>query len=194
MKKKIVFVTLGDISSIATMKRALGMANPLNSLGWEVSIIAMDCPENRKRIGLECNENTNVYYFKECSVREEIEYKTGVVKKIAPDYVYFCSLSARNWVRKSKLGCKPEMIIEHSELFSSIEGLGIKLKLKAKVMEYGSVLYADRIIGASTYLTKVYRKYAKMLFRTNLPILYSPYAYNNDVINAPKVILEKLRL
>ena len=36
---KICFITTGDIKNIATAKRALGLANPLADLGWEVSII-----------------------------------------------------------------------------------------------------------------------------------------------------------
>ena len=46
MKKKICFVTTGDIKNIATAKRALGMANPLQALGWEVHILLEDAAEN----------------------------------------------------------------------------------------------------------------------------------------------------
>ena len=40
--KSICFVTTGDIKDIATAKRALGLANPLSDLGWQVSIIMED--------------------------------------------------------------------------------------------------------------------------------------------------------
>lgn len=193
MAQKITFVTLGDITSIATMKRALGMANPLHQLGWKVSIIAMDCEANRRRINLECCNDIQIYYYKSGSVGNEISQKTQLVKSIAPDFVYFCSLSARNWIRKSKLGYRPVMIIEHSELFSSIQGLGFARKLKAMLMEYGSVIYASRIICASVFLEKTYKKYATFLFKKNIPVLYSPYAYNDEVINAPKVVLDTLQ-
>lgn len=194
MKKTIAFITLGDISAIATMKRALGMANPLNELGWEVSIIAMDCEENRKRISMECNSNIRIHYYKDGGVKHEIEQKTKFVKEVAPAYVYFCSLSPRNFVRKSKLGYKPVMITEHSELLSSIQGMGIARKLKSLLMEWGSVIYSDRLIGASVFLVKTYRKYSRSLFKPRMPILYSPYAYNNDVIDAPRIVIEKLKV
>ena len=44
--KSICFVTTGDIKDIATAKRALGLANPLTELGWQVSIIMEDTEEN----------------------------------------------------------------------------------------------------------------------------------------------------
>ena len=47
MNKKICFVTTGDIKNIATAKRALGMADPLVELGWEVSILMEDTEENK---------------------------------------------------------------------------------------------------------------------------------------------------
>lgn len=46
---KICFITTGDIKNIATAKRALGLANPLADLGWEVSIIMENCEENKHR-------------------------------------------------------------------------------------------------------------------------------------------------
>ena len=59
---KICFYTTGDIKSIATMKRALGMADPLVNLGWEVFIIAMNTDENLKRIAME-SSSAKPYYF-----------------------------------------------------------------------------------------------------------------------------------
>lgn len=49
---KICFITTGDIKNIATAKRALGLANPLADLGWEVSIIMENCEEKLRK---ECN-------------------------------------------------------------------------------------------------------------------------------------------
>ena len=61
--KSICFVTTGDIKDIATAKRALGLANPLSDLGWEVSIIMEDTEENKHRVRLECDERVHVFYF-----------------------------------------------------------------------------------------------------------------------------------
>ena len=61
--RKITFLTTGDIRKIATMKRALGMANPLADLGWQVSIVVMDCEENRSRSMLSCDRRIDIRYF-----------------------------------------------------------------------------------------------------------------------------------
>lgn len=191
-KKSITFITLGDITSIATMKRALGMANPLIDIGWDVSIITEDCKENRKRIAIECNSKVVVHYYNSASVSQEVKMKTELVKKIKPDYVYFCSFSIRNRINKFKLDYKPEIIIEHSELQSSIpDNKGIK-KILAIVTEYGSVLFATKLVCASKYLEEEYTKYAKKCLKPNTPILYSPYAYNSEVINSPMVVIKEL--
>jgi glycosyltransferase involved in cell wall biosynthesis len=193
MGRKITFVTLGDISSIATMKRALGMANPLHQLGWDVSIIAMDCEENRKRIQMECDRNIEIRYYRSSGVREEVESKTALVRELRPDYVYFCSFGVRNRIKKGQLKYKPTIIVEHSELLSSIKNNGFAHKVKATVMEYGSVVYADALVCASKYLVEEYQKYSRQLFKRKMPVLYSPYAYNDEVISAPKIIINELR-
>jgi glycosyltransferase involved in cell wall biosynthesis len=190
--KSITFITLGDITSIATMKRALGMANPLLKLGWAVSIITQDCEENRRRIGIECHSEVKVLYYQKASASEEVKSKTALVKKIKPSYIYFCSFSIRNRINKFKLGYKPEIIIEHSELQSSIpDNKGLK-KLLAVVTEYGSVFYATKLVCASKYLEKEYSLYAQKCLKSNMPIQYSPYAYNSEVINSPMLVLDKL--
>lgn len=193
MNQRITFITLGDITSIATMKRALGMTNPLLGMGWDVSIIAMDCAENRKRIAMECDSRVKVMYYTESGVREEVAQKTALIKELKPEYIYFCSFGIRNRISKRELGYKPTVFIEHSELLSSIRGLGIKHKVKAHLVEYWSVIFADAFVCASKYLVQEYNKYAKQLYKKNIPVLYSPYAYNSDVIDAPRIIEKDLR-
>jgi len=189
---KICFITLGDIKSIATMKRALGMANPLQSLGWEVSIIALDSEENRNRIAIECNENVEVHFYKECSAKEEVQLKTDLVNRIRPDFIYFCSFSFRNRIIKSKLQSKTRILIEHSELASAIpDNKGLR-KIALRALEYYSVSYADGLLCASRYLEREYHKMAKQLMKKKLPILYSPYAFNTEVIDSPKILLDHL--
>ena len=193
MKKKICFLTTGDITTIATMKRALGMANPLADLGWEVSIIAMDCAENRERASIECGPDVAVYFYKPANMNGEVEQKIMLLKEIRPDYIYFCSFGFRNWIRKSALGFNPQMVIEHSELQSGIpDNKGLK-KIMAHFIESLSVVYADKLICASRYLETFYRKRSKQFMRRSLSVLYSPYAYSTEVIDAPRLHLDELQ-
>lgn len=78
---KICFITTGDIKNIATAKRALGMANPLIDLGWDVSILMEDTEENRHRVSMECSDKVKVYYFPHCSAFQEIKAKKQVDKR-----------------------------------------------------------------------------------------------------------------
>lgn len=193
MKKKICFLTTGDITTIATMKRALGMANPLSELGWEVSVIAMDCEENRERAGIECGPDVAVHYFKPANMNGEVEQKIMLLKQIRPDYIYFCSFGFRNWIRKSALGFNPQMLIEHSELQSGIpDNKGLK-KIMAHFIESLSVVYADKLICASRYLETFYTKRSKQFMRRRMSVLYSPYAYSNEVMDAPRLHLDELQ-
>jgi glycosyltransferase involved in cell wall biosynthesis len=191
-KKKICFLTTGDITTIATMKRALGMANPLIAMGWEVSMIAMDCEENRKRAAIECVEEVAVHYYQNGSVSAEVAQKTQILKEIRPDYIYYCAFGFRNWIKKSALGFKPQLIIEHSELQSGIpDNKGLK-KLMALFIESLSVVYADKLICASKYLQDFYQRKAKQLFKSKMEMLYSAYAFSTEVIDAPKLHLDEL--
>lgn len=190
---KICFITLGDIKFIATMKRAIGMAGPLLSLGWEVSIIAEDSEENRKRIAMECSDAVKVYYYQRGTPAEEVKVKTSLVNQIAPDYVLFCSFSFRNRIAKSKLTVKPKILIEHSELPSGIpDNKGLR-RYAMLALEYWSVWYADGLLCASKYLCNTYTKRAAQLFRKQLPVLYSPYAFNQEVVESPRVRLKELQ-
>ncbi|GEP89685.1 Glycosyl transferases group 1 [Chitinophaga terrae (ex Kim and Jung 2007)] len=190
---KICFITLGDIKFIATMKRAIGMANPLLSLGWEVAIIAQDSEENRKRIAMECSDAVKVFYYPEGTAAEEVQTKTALVNEIAPDYILFCSFSFRNRILKNKLKHKPKILIEHSELPSGIpDNRGLR-KYAMLALEYWSVCYADGLLCASRYLCKTYAKRAAQLFRRQLPVLYSPYAFNNEVVESPRTRYQEIK-
>ena len=85
---KICFITTGDIKNIATAKRALGMANPLIDLGWDVSILMEDTEENRHRVSMECSDKVKVYYFPHCSAFQEIKAKNKLIKEIQTLYIY----------------------------------------------------------------------------------------------------------
>jgi glycosyltransferase involved in cell wall biosynthesis len=183
---RICFYTTGDIKTLATMKRALGMTNPLVKLGWEVSIIALDTIENRKRIELEA-ESAKTYYFNTVKTFKEVLEKNKLLKIIKPDVVWICSLGVRNFILPTN---KYKILVEHSELSSAIpDNRGLK-KILIKFFELFSLFY-DGSICASAYLYEYYKMKAKKYFRT-IPIHYTPYAYNPIIINLPAVKYQAL--
>lgn len=175
---KICFITTGDIKTNAASKRALGMANPLTKLGWEVHVIMQDSDENHKKSALECSEKVTFHFFSPSGTYYEIIEKRRLIKQIKPSHVYLCGFVIRNFT--PYLGIKkPIVIAEHSELTSSIPLLSGANKLKAKLMEKYSVRYAQYLMCASRYL---YRYFANSKNLDN--ILYFPYAYDPDLYHA----------
>lgn len=175
----ICFITTGDIKSIATSKRALGMANPLSKNGWKVSIIMEDTEENRYRTSLECNSNINIYFFKKGSVFNEIKQKNKIINEITPDYIYICAFVTRNIVG---IGNKAKKIVEHSELQSGIPDIHGIHKIRALFNECASILYSDYILNASRYLQNCYLNRCRRLGLKNKPNFYFPYAYSSTTI------------
>lgn len=176
--KSICFVTTGDISKIAAAKRALGLANPLSDLGWKVSILMEDCKENRHRASIECDNRIAVRFFAAANLIQERKAKDKFIKEIDPDIIFNCALVARNIVGRNHRSIK---LVEHSEINSKRPDFkGVK-KWMYIVYEWYSLLYADGLIHASKWLFEFYKKRAKKVIRSKLPMLYLPYAYNSDV-------------
>lgn len=174
--KNICFVTTGDIRSIATAKRALGLASPLVDLGWNVYILIEDTPENRHRAALECPSSVNVIFFEHCvSAWREVRLKCALLRNIKLDFIYICAFVFRNVVGK---GIGAKILVEHSELQSSISGIKWWKLPYVILNEFASVLFSDGLLNASSYLQEIYRKRAALLFRKKLPMLYFPYAYH----------------
>ena len=175
--KSICFVTTGDIKDIATAKRALGLANPLTDLGWQVSIIMEDTEENRHRVALECNSKVKVFYFSSTSALKERKLKGKIVKEIKPAVVYLCACVVRNMIFPLPKGCR--LLIEHSELPSWVTP---KSRLGRKILnyieEYWSLFYADGLLLASKFLMQAYSERKKKIGRKRLPMLYFPYAFS----------------
>lgn len=186
----ICFVTTGDIKSIATAKRALGLAAPLVEIGWNVSIIMESTEENKKRVALECNnDRIRVFYYNHCNVIQEIRIKNKIIKRIAPDYIYLCAFVFRNLV--CVFNKKIVKLVEHSELVSSFR-VGNKKNLE-KFLEILSIIYADGLLYASKYLQQYYNK--KMLNKIlKKPGLYFPYAYNENIcVNIDLTLVNKFK-
>lgn len=182
--RTICFVTTGDIKTLATAKRALGMARPLARIGWKVFVLMEDTEENRHRTDMECGDAADVRFFPRLPALKEAKAKSEMIREIKPDFVYLCAFVARNIVSVPK-GCRK--IVEHSELQSGIPDMKGVRKIQAYVNEYYSVLYADGLVNASKYLQDVYAKRSRRLLRSKLPMLYHPYAYSKDVIKVKSV-------
>lgn len=181
---KICFITTGDIKSIATSKRALGLANPLTELGWDVSIIMEDTEENHHRCEMECDAKVKVYYFPHCGCRQEWKYKNAFIKEIDPDYIYICAFVTRNIVG---IGHRSKKLVEHSELQTGIPDIKGLKRILAYGYEYYSIIYSDALLNASGYLQKIYGKRAGKVFKGKMPMLYYPYAFNTEVINVKNI-------
>lgn len=174
-QKSICFVTTGDIKTIATSKRALGLANHLNALGWDVYILMAEKEENHHRVDLECNSNIHVIFTSFGGVRDEVKKKNLIIKHIKPDFIYICGHVFRNMVKCPKR-CK--CLIEHAELRSKFKENKGMMSVKHYYEELSSIIKADGLLNASLYLQKIFTKRAKKMFRGNLPMLYFPYAFN----------------
>lgn len=174
---KICFVTTGDIKENAAAKRALGMANPLSKLGWDVHILLEDAIENRLRVDLECSSTIHIHYFMKTSAIKEFQLKNKIVKIIKPDYLFICAFVFRNVISSCQSSKK---LVEHSELQTGIpDNRGIK-KMLLFFLEYYSLFYADGLLCASRYLEKIFVKRRK-LFLIKLPIFYTPYAFAENI-------------
>lgn len=176
----ICFVTTGDIKSISTAKRALGMANPLADHGWKVSIIMEDTEENRIRVSLECNNKIRLYFFKSTSAFKEIREKCRIVQQIRPDYLYICAFVTRNII---PLGFSCKKIVEHCELQSGIPDIRGINRIRVICNEFLSIIYADYLLNASKYLQNCYLSRCRKLGKNNMPNYYFPYAYSTGVLN-----------
>lgn len=184
MNKKICFITTGDIKNIATAKRALGMADPLVRLGWNVSILMEDTEENRHRVNMECCDKVKVYYFSHGSALHEISAKNKLVKEICPDFLYVCAFVTRNIVGVSHHSKK---LVEHSELQSGIPDMKGLRKLLAYICEYSSILYSDALINASKYLQDIFTSRCKKILYSSRLNFYHPYAFSSSVIKVKTI-------
>ncbi len=176
--KSICFITTGDIKSIATAKRALGLANPLADLGWSVSIIMEDTNENHHRVSLECDKRIQVFFMHYTSPLDEIKKKNKLISEINPQFLYICAFVTRNMVG---IWHSSKKIVEHSELQTGIPEIKGFKRLRAFINEYYSIIYADCILSASKYLQKVYIKRSRRLGYKKKRNYYFPYAFSEKI-------------
>ncbi|MBR1656004.1 MAG: glycosyltransferase [Prevotella sp.] len=177
MNKIICFVTTGDIKNNASSKRALGHANHLSDLGWQVCILMQDTIENRHRVELECSKDIVIKYFPSCKPSNERKIKNCIIKKINPDYIYLCAFVNRNIVARHH---KCKKIVEHSEYRSSYPKFSRFRRFLMYCQEELSIFYADGFVNASRTLNEIFKKRATKV-RRNIPMLYLPYAFHKKM-------------
>ena len=178
---RICFSTTGDIESLATLKRATGMAAPLTQKGHQVAIVAWDTPNNRKRFVLECPKTEILWVPNNLSPLRERREKYRLVKKWNPEILYVCAFGMRNGLTRFGVPKHVKVIVEHSELPSGIPR-GFISRQKERFFEWLSVFAADGLLCASQFLEDYFKCKAKKWFRASLPICYHPYAYNPNIL------------
>lgn len=187
---KICFISTGDF---ATIKRATGMTNPLIAMGHDVAIVALDSKKNRERFALEC-PNATILYFSETNLRQEIRRKQELVEKWQPDLVYICAFVSRNFIHKKNIKTEKKtiFIIEHSELRSTIKDNIWYKKITDYILEWSTIFFFDGQILASKYLENLFKEKLKKIGRKQA-LLYSPYAYNKDILLSEPFLLNSLK-
>ena len=188
---KLTFVTTGDIESIATSKRAFGMAEPLAQLGYDVSILVEDTANNRLRMKKEAPSARGLW-FNTSKALSEIKCKRDILRREAPDYVYVCAIGVRNLVWSMALRKCTQFVIEHSELASAIKNQPRIRRLTSLGLEKVSLALFDGHIVASRYLEE---HIEKELCRAKLKrsIHYSPYAFSQSMLKPNAAFSEKLQ-
>ncbi|WP_394155658.1 glycosyltransferase family 4 protein [Loktanella salsilacus] len=178
MSRHIAFVTTGDIESIATSKRAFGMAGPLARRGFDVSIMLEDTPSNRARLSLEA-PMAKAHWFPRTGAIKELRTKRKILRKIRPDVVYVGSYGIRNIVSPLR-PVKATYLVEHSELPSAILNQSKSRRMLDFVLERLALDAFDGQVCASHYLMDFVR--SRLSSDRHDGVLYSPYAFTREVL------------
>lgn len=162
------------------MKRALGMAPCLSSLGHDVTIYLQDDPDNRKAVATHSNYKS--VYYTSTSPQDERNCKQAFLEVNQFDIVYICGLGVRNAIFPARLS-NSFVLMDHSELESSFRGTSLPRKILQTCLEWWSILAYEGSVVASRYLEFLF---LQRLHRLGLrrPILYLPYAYDPDSFEA----------
>ncbi len=184
---RICFITTGDIESLATIKRATGMAEPLAERGHSVCIVAWDTKNNRERFALEAPRAEIVWIAPGLPGWKERMLKLRLARQWGPDIVFVCAFGIRNSVTRFETGAA-RVVVEHSELASGIPR-SFASRQKERAMEWLSVLASDGLLCASGFLCEHFSRIAVRTGRRSLPLVYHPYAYNPDTLRCDNALL-----
>ncbi len=188
---KIAFVTTGDIQSIATSKRAFGLAEPLIRLGYKVSIIAESTPNNRHRMQQEA-PNATPLWFEPCGALKEVQLKREILRVHQADIVYISALGVRNFAWSRSRAKTSRYMIEHSELASAIKSQSWSRRTVSLVFELLSMYLFDGHIVASRFLEQHINMGLARL-RLKRSVLYSPYAYSASMLVTDPEVTARIR-
>ncbi len=171
---EVCFSTIGTFSDNAMMKRAKGLAPHLLAAGHRVTVVAQDTAENREYFsGVEAE----TVFFSGSGLLSEIRQKACILQRRHPDIVYACGWGLRNL--PAMLGSTA--IVEHAELLSANRGSSALNRQKNLLLEWASVLFADGLVLASSYLLRTYQR-RDVLGRTKQ--LHLPYGLNLEDVPA----------
>lgn len=168
---RIAFLTIGSFDKFASGKRSLGMGEALARMGHEVYILSLDCLENRRRLEEEASHCRCRFYNSGNALQEAVS-KIGIIREVCPDLVYSNSYCVRNLAGLRMFLPKCALVLEFNELYSAYG----RHRFLWKVIERAAICSADRIVCASNYLLGYVKD------RTAKPVLYSPYAYSDYLI------------
>lgn len=186
---KICFITSKNITSHATLKRAIGMANPLCTLGHEVTICLQEAEDNKeamKRCPL-----AKSYYYQPGSALYERRQKQAFLEQNKFDIVHICGLGVGNSINSKPLKSS-FVIIDHDELESSTHNRPLRRRISQNYLEWWSLFAYDGSVVASKYLESLFVRRLN-LFRKFCPILYLPYGYDSDSLTFDKTNVYSLQ-
>lgn len=152
---KICFVTSRTITTHATMKRALGMANPLTALGHEVTICLQEAEENKEAMA-RCPDSKSFYYQAGFAL-QELSQKQAFLKEFSFDVIHICGLGNRNAIFPKSLK-NSLVIMDHSELESSMGESPLRRRIFQAYLEWYSLFAYEASIVASRYLEFLFRR------------------------------------
>ena len=188
----IAFVTFGNITQHATLKRATGMAKPLMAAGHRVAILLEETEDNVARVALECPD-VEIHYLHRNGAWHDLRERQKVINAIKPDVVWVCGPGFRNFVTGVKGRSDAITIADHSELLSGIPSRPKFRRLYDYMTEVVFAFAFKEHVVSSRYLERIYGQRLKRFGRKVKP-LYFPYAYNRSILeDEPATIVDSLR-
>ena len=185
---KFCFITSGVLSGHSTMKRALGMAPIIVSMGHEVSILIQEHQDNRT--ATKSLDGVGIYYFQTFSAYEERSFKINHLQTNFYDIVHCCGLGWRNYVRSTHVKCFT--IIDHVELESTIGSLLSVRRIFQSFLEKKAISFFDGSVAASRYI-EFYLRRAVFRKRRKHPVLWLPYASTHAFTKADASLVTKCK-